>query len=80
MGGWVTPTQTPHTNQEGWGYPLAFKTNTNNLKIKIMKMNYKEWDYTLILVGLVLLVAVLTSCTTTGYGCNGRSKCMTRVR
>lgn len=26
-----------------------------------MKKNYKEWDYTLILVGLVLLIAVLTS-------------------
>lgn len=45
-----------------------------------MKKNYKEWDYTLILVGLVLLVAVLASCTTTGYGCHGRSKCMTRVQ
>jgi hypothetical protein len=37
-----------------------------------MKKNYKQWDYTLILVGLVLLVAVLASSCRTGYGCHGR--------
>ena len=30
------------------------------MKIK----NYKEWDYTLILVALVFLIAFLTSCST----------------
>lgn len=42
--------------------------------------NYKQWDYTLVLVALVILVAVLASCTTSGYGCHGRGKLMTRVQ
>lgn len=29
---------------------------------------------------LCMLVYAFSSCTTTGYGCHGRSKCMTRVR
>lgn len=29
---------------------------------------------------LCMLVYALSSCAATGYGCNGRSKCMTRVR
>lgn len=29
---------------------------------------------------LCLLVYAFSSCTTSGYGCHGRSKCMTRVR
>jgi hypothetical protein len=38
------------------------------MKIK----NYKQWDYTLILMGLVLLIAVLSSCSSrNGYGCRG---------
>jgi hypothetical protein len=36
------------------------------MKIK----NYKEWDYTLPLIGLLFLVAALTSCRA-GYGCRG---------
>ena len=35
------------------------------MKIK----NYKEWDYTLPLIGLLFLVAVLISCTTGRVGC-----------
>jgi len=31
------------------------------MKIK----NYKEWDYTLILIALIFLMAVLASCTST---------------
>lgn len=32
----------------------------------------KQKDYTLVLVGLVLLIAVLaSSCRTSGYGCKG---------
>lgn len=27
--------------------------------------NYKDWDYTLILIALIFLIAYLTSCTTT---------------
>ena len=42
--------------------------------------NYKEWDYTLILVALIIAIAMLSSCTTSGYGCKGNSKIMTRVR
>jgi hypothetical protein len=34
----------------------------------------------MIIGGLIcMLVFALTSCSTTGYGCKGRSKCMTRV-
>jgi hypothetical protein len=33
-----------------------------------MKINYKEWDYTLILVALMFLVAVLASCTDKSSG------------
>lgn len=29
---------------------------------------------------LCLLVYAFSSCAPTGYGCNGRSKCMTRVK
>jgi hypothetical protein len=44
--------------------------------------NYKEWDYTLILMGLILLIAVLTSCSGSrgGYGCHGRESWNHMVR
>jgi hypothetical protein len=36
---------------------------------------------TLFIVALgALVITAFDSCRATGYGCNGRSKCMTRVR
>lgn len=29
---------------------------------------------------VIMLIVSMSSCTTTGYGCHGRSKCMTRVQ
>lgn len=34
----------------------------------------------LLIVTVVAAMLVLSSCSTSGYGCHGRSKCMTRVR
>ena len=42
-----------------------------------MKKNYKEWDYTLILVGMILLIAVLTSCSSSKFGCGHGNPRMT---
>lgn len=34
----------------------------------------------LMAVCIATVILVFSSCTTTGYGCHGRSKCMTRVQ
>jgi hypothetical protein len=45
-------------------------------------MKYKnDIDVTIPFIALILiLVLAFSSCVTTGYGCHGRSKIMTRVR
>lgn len=41
----------------------------------------KKIVYTLVLLlAIGMMITALVSCRTTGYGCNGRSKIMTRVR
>jgi hypothetical protein len=42
------------------GPPIFISQKLKRMKIK----NYKEWDYTLILVALMFLIAYLTSCST----------------
>ena len=65
-------------DQINWARQNINRTFTLTKKYKVMKIkNYKEWDYTLILIGLVLLIAVLSSCSSSGYGCTGRSKSIT---
>lgn len=41
-------------------------------------MQQKTFDFTVLLLGLAIaLILLATSCTTSGYGCHGRSKDMT---
>jgi len=38
-------------------------------------------DFTILIIGFIILIAALvSSCTTSGYGCKGNSKIITRVR
>jgi hypothetical protein len=46
-----------------------------------MKPQQREFDFSIPLIAIIILIAVLaSSCATNGYGCQGRSKIMTRVR
>jgi hypothetical protein len=46
-----------------------------------MKPQQRELDFSIPLIAIVILIAVLaSSCAANGYGCHGRSKIMTRVR
>lgn len=40
-----------------------------------------QTDFTILLIGFIILIAAFcSSCVTSGYGCHGNSKIMTRVR
>ena len=39
-------------------------THYSHIKLFNQMKNYKEWDYTLILIALVFLIALLSSCYT----------------
>jgi len=41
----------------------------------------QQTDYTILLIGFIILIAALcSSCVSSGYGCHGNSKIITRVR
>ena len=41
----------------------------------------KKLIYTFVLLlALLMVITAFSSCAPSGYGCHGRSKCMTRVR
>lgn len=37
-------------------------------------------DFTILFIGLIILIAALCSCSRNGYGCHGTGKYITRVR